>query len=152
MMFLIFFFLGSGMYVGGGVYYNTKTKGAVGMQSLPHLEFWSTMPGLVKDGLTFSVAKYNEHYGDGTPFVKPAAPLHGANDPGETAPVLLPEDAGADYGTAAVTPAASTPTKKKKKKKKPKTSSAGDETPRKEKKKRKKKPVEAIADAVEAKE
>eukprot|EP01043_Picozoa_sp_COSAG02_P101724 COSAG02_NODE_37761_length_438_cov_0.495575_1_plen_111_part_10 len=32
MLFLIFFFLGSGLYVGGGSYYNIKTKGAEGMQ------------------------------------------------------------------------------------------------------------------------
>jgi|EP01043_Picozoa_sp_COSAG02_P037149 hypothetical protein len=151
MMFLIFFFLGSGMYVGGGAYYNNQTKNAVGVQALPHLEFWSTIPGLVKDGVTFSKAKYNERYGDGTPLVKPAAPLHGANAAGETTPVLQPEQGDADYGTATVSPAASTPTKKKKKKK-PRTSSAGGETPGKEKKKRKKKPVEAIANGVEAKE
>ncbi len=144
--FLIFFFLGSGLYVGGGTYYNIKTKGTEGIQALPHLEFWSTMPGLVKDGVTFSKAKYNERYGDGTPVAMPAAPLHG-----ETTPVLQPEEGAADYGAAAVSPAVSTPTKKKKVKK-GKTSSAGDETPGKEKKKRKKKPVEAIANGAEAKE
>lgn len=146
MMFLIFFFLGSGMYAGGGVFYNVKTKGAEpGLQALPHREFWAMMPGLVKDGVTFSQAKYNERYGDGTPYVKPAAPLHGA---GETTPVLQPEQGGADYGTSGGSAAASTPTKKKKKK--PKELSAGEDTPGKEekKKRKKKKPVEG-ADAKE---
>lgn len=37
MLFLLMFFLGAGLYVGGGLYYNVKTKGAEGVQALPHL-------------------------------------------------------------------------------------------------------------------
>ena len=71
MTFLILFFVGGALYAGGGFYYNTRTKGATGMEAIPNLEFWQTIPGLVKDGVVFSQAKYNEKYGDGQPAVMP---------------------------------------------------------------------------------
>jgi hypothetical protein len=151
MLFLILFFLGTTMYVGGGIYYNMKTKGAEGVQAMPHLDFWAQMPGLVKDGVTFTKAKYDERYGDGTPYVKPAPLDGGGGGGGETGPILVPEEPSGYGATAASPAAASTPTKKKKKKKL-KTSSSAEGTPggeddKKKKKRKKKKPVEAIADA-----
>jgi len=139
------------LYVGGGFYYNTKTKGAEGIQAVPHLEFWKTMPGLVKDGVTFSQAKYQEKYGDGAPYIKPAPPLMKENGNGvdEESPIFKPADS---YGA---TPDAETPTKKKKKKVKSSTSKGdspekGEDGEKKKKKKRKKKPEPALlADAKE---
>ena len=43
------------IYVAGGTYYNHKTKGVI---AFPHLDFWKNVGGLVRDGVTFSRAKY----------------------------------------------------------------------------------------------
>lgn len=56
---LVLFFVGGAMYAGGGWYYNHRTKGYAGTEALPHIEFWRTVPGLVKDGVQYSKALVN---------------------------------------------------------------------------------------------
>ena len=43
------------VYFGGGLYYNMKTKGLAGVQALPNLDFWRTIPGLVSVSAQHSV-------------------------------------------------------------------------------------------------
>jgi len=46
------------VYIVGGFVFNVKYKGqALGVDAFPHLEFWSTIPGLVKDGAIFTYHK-----------------------------------------------------------------------------------------------
>jgi len=49
----IFFFLGTGMFFGIGGYMN-HSKGEQGWDRVPARAFFSTIPGLVKDGIAFS--------------------------------------------------------------------------------------------------
>ena len=108
MTFLILFFVGGALYAGGGFYYNTRTKGATGMEAIPNLEFWQMIPGLVKDGVVFSQAKYNEKYGDGQPVVMP--PREEKPPPpasAESTPILsTTSDTSSAYGsTSSASPA-----------------------------------------------
>jgi len=109
MTFLILFFVGGALYAGGGFYYNTRTKGATGMEAIPNLEFWQMIPGLVKDGVVFSQAKYNEKYGDGQPVVMPPREEKGPPPPAsaESTPILpTTSDTSSAYGsTSSASPA-----------------------------------------------
>lgn len=64
-VFLILFFVGAACYLGGGLYYNTKKRDPPlepGVHALPHIEYWRTLPGLVKDGCSFAHRKGREAY------------------------------------------------------------------------------------------
>jgi len=53
--FLVGFFLTTGMYLGGGIFFKYKKEGLRGKEALPHLEFWESVPGLVMDGIKFTI-------------------------------------------------------------------------------------------------
>jgi len=58
-VFLIIFFVGGFVYVAAGCVYNRTQKGTTGMtESCPQNEFWfHTLPGLVKDGMSYTKMK-----------------------------------------------------------------------------------------------
>ena len=44
------------MYFGLGVWYKVKRQGAtMGLEAVPHLDFWQDLPYLVRDGVIFTV-------------------------------------------------------------------------------------------------
>eukprot|EP01006_Ploeotia_vitrea_P033790 TRINITY_DN65642_c1_g1_i1.p1 TRINITY_DN65642_c1_g1~~TRINITY_DN65642_c1_g1_i1.p1 ORF type:complete len:273 (-),score=126.76 TRINITY_DN65642_c1_g1_i1:84-866(-) len=45
------------VYCGLGCIYNRTQKGASGKEVIPHVAFWGALPGLVKDGCSFTVRK-----------------------------------------------------------------------------------------------
>jgi len=46
------------VYIIGGFVFNVKYKGMpFNKEAFPHLEFWGSIPGLVKDGVVFTVSK-----------------------------------------------------------------------------------------------
>lgn len=53
--FLVGLFLTVTCYVGGGVAFRVKKLGHTGKDALPHLEFWESVPGLVMDGIKFTI-------------------------------------------------------------------------------------------------
>jgi len=57
-VFLIIFFIGGFLYVAIGVAYNYKFKGQTGVEMIPNLQFWKALPGLIKDGFTFTGQKF----------------------------------------------------------------------------------------------
>jgi len=61
-VFLICFWVPLGLYVIGFVAWNYK-QGKTGRDLAPHPEFWGSLPGLFKDGLTFTWSKIR-----GTPW------------------------------------------------------------------------------------
>ena len=50
---LIAFFCTCSVYIIGGMLYNYRL-GATGIEMLPHLSFWRSLPGYIKDGFAFS--------------------------------------------------------------------------------------------------
>jgi len=57
-IFLIILFVVAASYVVGFVAYNYAVKKTQpGPDLLPHLEFWKSVPGLVQDGITFTIQK-----------------------------------------------------------------------------------------------
>jgi len=56
-VFVIMFFVVGAMYFGGGIAYKYKRKGTTGIESIPNIDFWRTLPGLVKDGCRYSWQK-----------------------------------------------------------------------------------------------
>ena len=55
--FVFFVVLVAGLYLGIGIGINKYKFGLDGIESVPHISFWRQVPGLVKDGVTFSVAQ-----------------------------------------------------------------------------------------------
>jgi len=53
-LFLILFPVFSGLYVAGGYGYNYKYRDLRGVEAFPQREYWSEVPGLVKDGCIYS--------------------------------------------------------------------------------------------------
>lgn len=45
------------VYFVGGFIYKTRQKGTSGMESIPNIDFWRQVPGLVKDGAIFTWSK-----------------------------------------------------------------------------------------------
>lgn len=43
------------VYLVGGVLFMTYNKGATGVERIPNVDFWKELPGLVKDGVLFTV-------------------------------------------------------------------------------------------------
>jgi len=49
------------VYIIGGFVFNVKYKGLpFNKDAFPHIEFWSSIPGLVKDGVLFTVSKVRD--------------------------------------------------------------------------------------------
>jgi len=48
---------GLAAYFGAGYMYNWKVKGAEGGDRVPNKDFWTGLPGLVKEGFRFTVSK-----------------------------------------------------------------------------------------------
>jgi len=45
------------VYIAAGITYNKVRKQAAGLELIPNVEFWTSLPGLVKDGVMFIVNK-----------------------------------------------------------------------------------------------
>jgi len=56
-IFLIILLVTTFLYIVLGCFYKTKYKGTTGRESCPNFTFWSTLPGLVKDGFVFTWSK-----------------------------------------------------------------------------------------------
>lgn len=57
-VFLIIILVVTVVYIAGGCFYNRKKKGTTGMvESCPNNQFWFILPGLVKDGCSFTNRK-----------------------------------------------------------------------------------------------
>jgi len=56
-IFLIILLVTTFLYIVLGCFYKTKYKGTTGRESCPNFTFWSTLPGLVKDGFVFTWTK-----------------------------------------------------------------------------------------------
>jgi len=57
---LIIVSVGIVVYLIAGVFYKVKFVGAEGVERVPNVEFWTALPGLVKDGFAFT---YHKIYG-----------------------------------------------------------------------------------------
>jgi len=57
--FLVLFFLGVAAYIAIGMYVNYRRGIPIGIEAVPHLNFWRELPGLVTDGCRFSVHRGN---------------------------------------------------------------------------------------------
>jgi len=53
------------LYIVAGCVYQRKKKGASGMESFPNIEFWRGLPGLVKEGFSFTWTKLRGLCGKG---------------------------------------------------------------------------------------
>jgi hypothetical protein len=62
-IFLIIVIPGLAIYFFGGMLYLGVIKGYRGKELIPNLEFWLTIPGLVQDGVTFTISKIKEKLG-----------------------------------------------------------------------------------------
>jgi hypothetical protein len=51
---LLLAIIAAGYFLGGG-YYNSKTSNQSIIESIPHKEFWHSLPFLAKDGVAFTV-------------------------------------------------------------------------------------------------
>jgi len=56
-IFLIILIPGIALYFFGGMLYLGALKGNRGKEMVPNIEFWVTVPGLVQDGITFTITK-----------------------------------------------------------------------------------------------
>jgi hypothetical protein len=56
-VFLIIFFVGGFLYLAVGCVYKRQKMGASGVESVPNVDFWRELPGLVGDGFKFTFAK-----------------------------------------------------------------------------------------------
>jgi len=54
-IFLILFFVGAAVYLVGGILWQKFKVGASGLELIPNLTFWTSLPGLIKDGVMFMV-------------------------------------------------------------------------------------------------
>lgn len=53
-IFLILFFVFLILYFVGGFVFKTKRKGTTGMESIPNIDIWRRVPGLIKDGCQYT--------------------------------------------------------------------------------------------------
>jgi len=56
-LFIILFSVAVVLYFGIGMVYKYKKLGVTGIETIPNIEFWRDYPGLIKDGIAFSVTK-----------------------------------------------------------------------------------------------
>jgi len=68
-IFIIIVIVAASVYVIGGCAYN-RVKGAGWRESCPNYEFWSDLPGLMKDGFLFTKAKLTGKGGSGDGYDK----------------------------------------------------------------------------------
>lgn len=62
-IFIISFGVATVLYCGGGMFYKYKKLGVTGIETVPNIEFWRDYPGLVKDGVAFSISKVMQCFG-----------------------------------------------------------------------------------------
>jgi len=55
--FIFFVCLIAVAYLGGGIAFNKYKMGLTGVEAVPNIGFWRQVPGLVKDGVTFSAGQ-----------------------------------------------------------------------------------------------
>eukprot|EP00479_Gromia_sphaerica_P009012 TRINITY_DN3663_c0_g1_i2.p1 TRINITY_DN3663_c0_g1~~TRINITY_DN3663_c0_g1_i2.p1 ORF type:complete len:143 (-),score=40.68 TRINITY_DN3663_c0_g1_i2:310-708(-) len=53
-VFVIILLVCSFLYIVVGFLYKTRSKGTSGAESIPNIEFWRQLPGLVKDGCSYT--------------------------------------------------------------------------------------------------
>jgi hypothetical protein len=63
---LLLLFLGGGLYFCGGAAFRYRQLDMRGLEVIPHLELWREVPGLVGDGIMFSIGKASEMLGSAT--------------------------------------------------------------------------------------
>ncbi|MES1916707.1 MAG: hypothetical protein MHM6MM_008504 [Cercozoa sp. M6MM] len=56
-VFILILFISTLVYCLAGAAYKAKRHGARGVEAVPNIDFWRDLPGLVKDGCKFTVAK-----------------------------------------------------------------------------------------------
>lgn len=44
-----------GAYFAIGMFRNNKIQGLTGFEAIPHKEFWTDLPILIKDGISYSI-------------------------------------------------------------------------------------------------
>jgi cation-dependent mannose-6-phosphate receptor len=54
-VFCILFFTACLLYFGGGIIVRKFLRGAEGQEMVPHYEFWSDLPNLIRDGIVFTL-------------------------------------------------------------------------------------------------
>jgi len=64
-IFLIIFFVTFPVYVAAGCIYKRQKMGTTGMESCPNVDFWRSLPGLIKDGFVFTFSKIKACCGKG---------------------------------------------------------------------------------------
>lgn len=69
-IFLIIFFVGFFVYFAAGVGFKAGVRKARGVEMVPNFEFWTSLPGLVKDGALFVVRKITRRGGESYTPVK----------------------------------------------------------------------------------
>jgi len=57
-IFMVIFFFA--LYLGIGIGFNKYKRGMEGVEAVPNIDLWRQVPGLVKDGVTFSVGQSKE--------------------------------------------------------------------------------------------
>lgn len=53
--FIFFFLMTLALYFGVGIFFRMKKLGYTGRDAIPHIEFWESLPGLVVDGIKFTI-------------------------------------------------------------------------------------------------
>jgi len=56
-IFILIVLVGSTVYFSGGFIFNWKVKHLEGRERIPHVEFWTGLPGLIKEGARFVKSK-----------------------------------------------------------------------------------------------
>jgi hypothetical protein len=98
-----FLALGAAGYVGGGVAYNVKVKGAApGPGALPHPGFWRELRALVEDGAKFAVAEAKRRAGGGGGGAEQLLDREGGEDGMAATPAKAVGVAAAAAGPAAI--------------------------------------------------
>ena len=54
---MLFLCVAAALYLGVGIGVNRNKFGLRGVEAIPNIDFWRQLPGLIKDGITFSVGK-----------------------------------------------------------------------------------------------
>lgn len=62
---LIILFPGFFVYLLAGCVYKSKTQGTTGLESTPNIDFWRELPGLVKEGIAFTMGGCKKGGGSG---------------------------------------------------------------------------------------
>ncbi|GAM29185.1 hypothetical protein SAMD00019534_123610, partial [Acytostelium subglobosum LB1] len=65
-IFIILLLVGIFLYIGIGIGVNYKVRGLRGGEMFPNIEFWSSFPGLIKDGVLYIKGKVTGSGGNGS--------------------------------------------------------------------------------------